>query len=212
VENLRREGVDEKKIHLVGNVMIDTLLAHRERARRSGILEALGLEPSHYGVLTLHRPSNVDDPAVLRRILEPVRELSRRIPVVFPVHPRTHQRLGALGEPPERGTDVKLTEPLGYLDFLHLMDRARIVLTDSGGIQEETTILRIPCVTIRENTERPITLTHGTNRLAGTTSEGIRRAIAEALADHRRPRLPPPLWDGRAAVRIADVIERWANG
>ncbi len=209
VDNLAREGADPRRVHLVGNVMIDTLLAHRERARERPILRELELAAGAYAVLTLHRPTNVDDPAVLGSILEPILELAGRMPVVFPVHPRSRPALDALpgGAPYRDG--MRLIEPLGYLDFLLLMSEARIVLTDSGGIQEETTILGVPCVTIRENTERPITLTHGTNRLAGTRPEGIRRAIVEALQAPRAAAAPPPYWDGRAAVRIADVLERW---
>jgi UDP-N-acetylglucosamine 2-epimerase (non-hydrolysing) len=209
--NLAREGVPAQATHFVGNVMIDTLLAHQERARAAPILESLGLPAGAYAVLTLHRPANVDDPAALERILVAIAELSRRMPVVFPVHPRS--RAALQGQPAFRAqaSQIVTTEPLGYLDFLKLLMEARLVLTDSGGVQEETTILDVPCVTLRENTERPVTVTHGTNRLAGTTTEGIRRAIEETLAaDRSGLRAPPPLWDGRAASRIADVIEGWA--
>ena len=206
VRNLEREGVAPSKVHLVGNVMIDTLLRHRARARSSDVLTRLGVAPRGYAVLTLHRPANVDDPAALRGILAPIAELARSLPVVFPVHPRTR---AALSGEQGAGAGFRLVEPLGYLDFVKLMDDARIVLTDSGGIQEETTILGVPCVTLRDNTERPITITAGTNRLAGTSAEGIRRAIAEALAAAVRPEAPP-LWDGRAAVRIAAALEAWS--
>ena len=206
VENLRREGVAESRIRLVGNVMIDTLLAHREAAARSTIVEGLGLGPGAYAVLTLHRPANVDDERAFARILEPIVELAERVPVVFPVHPRTRAAVVRYGLPGRAG--VRLVDPLGYLEFLRLMADARLVLTDSGGIQEETTILGVPCVTLRDNTERPITLTHGTNRLAGTSSEGIRRALEAALEPVEAPG-PPPLWDGRASGRIVAELASW---
>jgi UDP-N-acetylglucosamine 2-epimerase (non-hydrolysing) len=210
LENLAREGVPSEKVHFVGNVMIDTLVAHRDRARGSDVLERLGVPPAGYAAVTLHRPSNVDDPAVLRRILTPLVELSARLPVVFPCHPRTRQAIERHG----LGTTAagfRLTEPLGYLDFLKLMMDARLVVTDSGGIQEETTILGVPCVTVRENTERPVTLTHGTNRLAGTTEAGIRDALRGALEPRTAAPEPPPLWDGRAAQRIVDVLVAWSS-
>jgi UDP-N-acetylglucosamine 2-epimerase (non-hydrolysing) len=208
VDNLLREGVPADRIHLVGNVMIDTLLKHRAAARSSRIVEDLGL-PDPYAVLTLHRPANVDDPEAFRRIMEPVLELARRMPVVFPVHPRTRRAVEGLLAASGPGADLRAIEPLGYLDFVRLMDRARLVLTDSGGIQEETTILGVDCVTLRDNTERPVTLTHGTNRLAGTRAESIREAIAKALHDDAPPPQVPPLWDGHAAERIAAVLAAW---
>ena len=208
VENLMREGVPAERIHLVGNVMIDTLLKHREAARSSRIVEDLGL-PEDYAVLTLHRPANVDAPEAFGRIMEPVLELARRMPVVFPVHPRTRRAVEGLLAASGGGADLRAIEPLGYLDFVRLMDRARLVLTDSGGIQEETTILGVACVTLRDNTERPVTLTHGTNRLAGTRAASIRDAIAEALADDAPPPPAPPLWDGHAAERIAAILAGW---
>jgi UDP-N-acetylglucosamine 2-epimerase (non-hydrolysing) len=211
LENLRREGIAEEKIHFVGNVMIDTLLAHRERAGSSDVLDRLGLQRRAYAVLTLHRPSNVDEPRFLARLLEPILELSRSMPVVFPVHPRSRPGLEALRGGGAALGDLRLTDPLGYLDFLKLMSDCRLVLTDSGGIQEETTVLGVPCVTLRDRTERPITVTHGTNRIGGTSAETIREAIGEALADEGPPPPPPPLWDGRAAERIVEVLERWAQ-
>ena len=158
--------------------------------------------------MTLHRPSNVDAPDVLRRILRPLLELSETLPVVFPCHPRTRVAIerNGLGA---SAVGFRLIEPLGYLDFLKLMMEARAVVTDSGGIQEETTILGVPCVTVRDNTERPITLTHGTNRLAGTTEAGIRQALARALDSDAVAPEPPPLWDGRAAERIVEVLVAW---
>jgi UDP-N-acetylglucosamine 2-epimerase (non-hydrolysing) len=212
VANLRREGIDPARIHLVGNVMIDTLLAHRDAAARSDAVERLGLRASSYAVLTLHRPANVDAPAALRGILAPLAELAQTMPVVFPVHPRTRAALVGHAALLSAGHGIRLVDPLGYLDFVKLMGDARLVLTDSGGIQEETTILGVACVTIRENTERPVTVTHGTNRLAGTTSERIRRTIESTLSADQRVLPPPPLWDGQAATRIADVLEAWGRG
>jgi UDP-N-acetylglucosamine 2-epimerase (non-hydrolysing) len=209
VENLEREGVDPSRIHFVGNVMIDTLLAHRSRAAASDILARLGLVGRAYGVVTLHRPANVDEPAAFAAMMDPLLELSRTLPLVFPVHPRTRPRLEEAGQRTV-GSKLIAVEPLGYLDFLCLMQSARIVLTDSGGIQEETTVLGVPCVTLRENTERPITISHGTNRLAGTTSRGIREAIVVTLGSAPPSHDAPPLWDGSAAGRIVDVIETWA--
>jgi UDP-N-acetylglucosamine 2-epimerase (non-hydrolysing) len=211
VANLHREGVDPARIHLVGNVMIDTLLAHRDAAARSDAVERLGVQVGGYAVLTLHRPANVDAPAVLRGILTPLAGLAHTMPVVFPVHPRTRAALAAHAPLLASGHGIRLVDPLGYLDFVRLMSDARLVLTDSGGIQEETTILGVACVTIRENTERPVTVTHGTNRLAGTTSEGIRRTIETILAAERAVFPPPPLWDGHAATRIAETLEAWGR-
>ena len=211
VDHLAREGVPAERVHLVGNVMIDTLVKHRESAMASGVLDELGLGDGPYAVVTMHRPSNVDDPAHLRDVLLPIVELSRTMPVAFPVHPRTATRLsGVLEAMPDAG-GVRLLDPLGYLDFLRLMIGARVVVTDSGGIQEETTVLGVPCVTVRENTERPITLTHGTNHLAGVRPEGVREALGLALGGARKPTGPPPLWDGHAASRIVDVLRAWSD-
>jgi UDP-N-acetylglucosamine 2-epimerase (non-hydrolysing) len=197
--------VPGERIHQVGNVMIDTLLRFRDKAARSGILEQLALRPRGYAVATLHRPSNVDEPARLASLMDVLRELARELPVVFPVHPRTRQRLTTLAVP---SGGVLLTEPLGYLDFLRLMSDARLVLTDSGGIQEETTILQVPCLTLRENTERPVTIEQGTNRLAGVEPARILALAKEALAAGLPQRRIPELWDGKASVRILDVLER----
>lgn len=204
-ENLRREGVPAERIHFSGNVMIDTLKAHLDRARSSDVLGRLGLEPGRYAVLTLHRPSNVDDEASLRRLFGVLEEIHAEIPVVFPVHPRTRASIARLlaGQPPR----LTLTDPLGYLDFLRLMADARLVLTDSGGIQEETTVLGVPCLTLRQNTERPITLSQGTNVLVGTDPATIRMEVRKILdGDARRGRVPER-WDGQAAARIADVLQ-----
>jgi len=212
IANLTREGVDPARLHFVGNVMIDTLLAHRTAAAGSDALERLGVRAGGYAVLTLHRPANVDDADVLRGIFEPLAELALRMPIVFPVHPRTRAALLPHAALLAAGHGIRLVDPLGYLDFVRLMGDARLVLTDSGGIQEETTILGVPCVTIRENTERPVTVTHGTNRLAGTTSVGIRRTIEAVLASATVALQPPPLWDGGAAQRIVGVLETWGRG
>ena len=204
--NLRREGAEERRLFLVGNVMIDSLLAVRDRARESAILETLGLSPGGYALLTLHRPSNVDDPSVLRERLDALESLAAQLPVVFPVHPRTRARLAAAGialpAPPWH-----LTEPFGYVDFVRLLSSARIVLTDSGGIQEETTVLGVPCVTLRESTERPVTVEEGTNHLAGTSPLGIREACRRALNEAKTGRVPQ-FWDGRAAARIVNALAR----
>jgi UDP-N-acetylglucosamine 2-epimerase (non-hydrolysing) len=212
IANLEREGVDRGRIHFVGNVMIDTLLSHRAAAAESNVVDRLGVGGGDYAVLTLHRPANVDAPAVLRGILEPLSDLACAMPIVFPVHPRTRAALADHDALLAAGRGIRLVDPLGYLDFIRLMSDARVVLTDSGGIQEETTILGVACVTIRENTERPITITNGTNRLAGTTSEGIRKTIEAALAGPTAVASPPRFWDGHAASRIAEILERWGHG
>jgi UDP-N-acetylglucosamine 2-epimerase (non-hydrolysing) len=208
LENLKREGTPDEKVHFVGNVMIDSLLAHRERAERSDVHERLALQPKRYAVLTLHRPSNVDDTTSLAKVMGPILDLSRHVPVVFPVHPRTRDRLQASGL---SSPGLRVVEPLGYLDFLKLLIHARLVLTDSGGIQEETTVLRVPCITLRENTERPATMTYGTNVLVGTDPVLIRAGINAALEAPRLPAEPPPKWDGKAAERIADVLVAWGR-
>ncbi len=202
VENLRREGIDERRIHFVGNVMIDTLLRHRRRAESSAILERLSLTTRSFVVVTLHRPSNVDQADSLRRITAELARIGRDMPVVFPTHPRTRAKLGEFGLLGVPG--VQAIEPLGYLDFLKLMSHAAVVLTDSGGVQEESTILNVPCLTLRANTERPITITCGTNRLVEPA--GICVAWSRACKEPPRARKPPPLWDGRAADRVAACL------
>ncbi|HOD80770.1 MAG: UDP-2,3-diacetamido-2,3-dideoxy-D-glucuronate 2-epimerase [Planctomycetes bacterium ADurb.Bin126] len=209
VDNLRREGVNADRIHLVGNVMIDTLLRQKERAAASPILDELHLTPGQYVVLTLHRPANVDDPAVFGRILAALEEVQREMPVVFPIHPRTRANLGRpglIGRIEAMG-NLRLIDPAGYLDFLKLTSSAYAVLTDSGGIQEETTILRVPCLTLRENTERPVTAELGSNRLVGTRTESILEAWRDLRAGRRGTGGIPPLWDGRAAERIVKVLD-----
>jgi UDP-N-acetylglucosamine 2-epimerase (non-hydrolysing) len=198
--------VPAEKIHFVGNVMIDTLLAHRERALKLDTVERLGLSPQRYAVLTLHRPSNVDSPGQLRRLFEVLGRLNAELPVVFPVHPRTakaiEQTIG--GAKP----DLKMTAPLGYLDFLRLMLDAQMVLTDSGGIQEETTALGVPCLTLRDSTERPVTVTEGTNTIVGTDPAAIEKAIVKLRQSPSPKGRRPELWDGNAAARIVDILER----
>ncbi|HEY2924056.1 MAG TPA: UDP-N-acetylglucosamine 2-epimerase (non-hydrolyzing) [Candidatus Eisenbacteria bacterium] len=209
VENLISEGIDRAKIHLVGNPMIDTLRRHLQTARHRDTLARLGLSAGKYALVTLHRPGNVDDPANLRRVLAALEEIANRITVVFPVHPRTTERLRGNGIVASR---VRLLNPLGYLDFLALMAGAQLVLTDSGGIQEETTVLGVPCLTLRANTERPITISEGTNRLIGADPGGIVPAMEAILAGDVPPRRAPALWDGQAGSRIASVIADALHG
>lgn len=208
VENLEREGIAREKIHLVGNVMIDTLLKNREKAAQTRVLKDLGLESNGYSVVTLHRPANVDDPSSLSGLVDVLDAVQSDIPSVFPMHPRTRQRLidAGLMTRVEKMVNLRLLEPLGYLEFLNLMANARIVLTDSGGIQEETTILGIPCLTLRENTERPVTCEVGSNQLVGVRPGGIIAAYRKAMQNDRRKSSVPPLWDGKAAHRISRII------
>jgi UDP-N-acetylglucosamine 2-epimerase (non-hydrolysing) len=208
-ENLLKEGAAADKIKFVGNVMIDSLFYSLKLAENSTVQEDLDLTGKDYAVLTLHRPSNVDEKTIFEGLLDALVSVSETIPIVFPVHPRTRARITEFGfaEIIKR-SQIRLIEPLGYLDFLRLYSGARIVLTDSGGIQEETTALSIPCLTLRENTERPITITHGTNRLVGTNSQRIRQAAFEILENQpdSTDKKIPPLWDGRAAERICDCL------
>lgn len=201
VENLTEEGYPAHTIHLVGNVMVDTLLRHVDHARRRATLADLGLRPSEFGLVTLHRPSNVDDPERLARLLGALGAVAAGLPLVFPVHPRARQAILDIGAP----AGIRLLEPLGYLDFLALEAAARLVLTDSGGIQEETTVLGVPCLTLRTTTERPITIEQGTNRLVGVDPAAIVQAASDALSIEPSSRRPP-LWDGCASERIADVL------
>src|SRR3990172_5297743 len=206
VKNLQSEGVPADRVHLVGNVMIDTLLAAKDRALRSPILGQLGLEERAYGLVTLHRPSNVDDPGTLGPLLAALDDIARQVPLVFAVHPRTRARMREARIRLD-GDRWMVTDPLGYLEFLRIMSGARVVLTDSGGIQEETTVLGVPCVTLRRNTERPVTLSEGTNHLGGTSREGILAAFDHAIRPRPLRRIPQ-FWDGHAAERIADVLTR----
>jgi UDP-N-acetylglucosamine 2-epimerase (non-hydrolysing) len=204
-ENLKKEGVSREKIHFVGNCMVDTLLKHVDTAVKTSPWKQFGLEPGHYGLLTLHRPSNVDDPKTLKSIVKAIGKASGDIPILFPVHPRTRERLHQLKL--KIASSARLCDPLPYLSFVGLMARAKYVLTDSGGIQEESTVLNVPCLTLRWNTERPITVTKGTNKLVGTDAEKIEKGVEEILAGKWRRGRRPPLWDGRAAVRIVDIIQ-----
>jgi UDP-N-acetylglucosamine 2-epimerase (non-hydrolysing) len=203
--NLEREGLGERGVHFVGNCMVDTLLQHVDAAIAKEPWREYGLEPRGYALLTLHRPSNVDIAETLDRLLHTIGSVSTRLPVLFPVHPRTRRHLSS--SPPATRGDVRLTEPLPYLTFLGLLARARIVLTDSGGVQEETTALGVPCLTLRPNTERPVTTTRGTNRLVGTDPEIILECLESVLAGHWPTGEVPPLWDGRASRRIVDIVE-----
>jgi UDP-N-acetylglucosamine 2-epimerase (non-hydrolysing) len=203
--NLAREGVDPGRVHFVGNPMIDTLLANLDRFDVAGARAGLGLVGA-YGVATLHRPANVDDPTTAGRVVAAVRGVAELLPLVIPLHPRGRATLEAagLGDDPR----VLVVEPLGYVEFMSLVRGAALVVTDSGGIQEETTILGVPCLTLRPNTERPITISHGTNRLV--EPEDVVAAAREVLSSARSfPAGPPPLWDGAAGDRIAVVVERW---
>ena len=208
VKNLRREGASDDRVFLVGNVMIDTLRKHLERAKQLPVLHDLGLEEGRYAVLTLHRASNVDDPAILGRILDAIEAIQRETVIIFPIHPRTASRLAStpLGRRAEAMKNLRRIEPAGYLEFLRLTSGAKAVLTDSGGIQEETTILKVPCLTLRENTERPVTVECGGNRLVGTDPAAIVQGWRDAVEGRLAVRREPPLWDGRAAERIVDVL------
>ena len=210
IDNLKKEGIPDGKIFFVGNVMVDTLLSNIESAKKSDIIESLGLKKGQYALVTLHRPSNSDDRTTLQEILNALCKISREITVVLPVHPRTRKRIRdfGLGTMIENEPRFIVTEPLGYLDFLCAMMEAHVVLTDSGGIQEETTILGVPCITMRNNTERPITVQIGTNIIAGTRGRDIIKAYCSLpLSSVRSPRCPP-LWDGKASKRILDVLEQ----
>lgn len=228
IQNLLREGISSEKVHFAGNTMIDSLLASQEKAEKSAILGQLGLRnsqngsssgDSRYALLTLHRPSNVDDRETFLSILEGLDGLSKSCPILFSAHPRTRKRItefglehffqfspeGGVGATETRSAGIHLLDPLGYLDFLCLMKHAALVITDSGGIQEETTCLMVPCVTVRENTERPVTVTHGTNTIAGTKAENIREAVQQQI-NRRKHSSIPEKWDGKAAARIVRVM------
>lgn len=208
-DNLRKEGIPEDRIRFVGNIMIDSLYKHLDRSKDSTIRETLGVSDIDYAVLTLHRPSNVDEPGAFARIIDALEEIGQRLPIVFPVHPRTRKMMADFGlaDRVENAKALRMIEPLGYLDFLNLYSRARLVLTDSGGIQEETTVLGIPCLTLRENTERPVTVEMGTNIIVGTDRARITAAAFAALDGSRTENHQvPPLWDGHTAERILDEL------
>ena len=208
-ENLKREGIPPEKIRFVGNVMIDSLLEHLKITERSKVREELGLNDKDYAVLTLHRPSNVDDKSTFAHILDALLAISERLPIIFPVHPRTRAKMDEFGFADTiANSDICLIDPLGYLDFMRLYSGARLILTDSGGLQEETTVLGIPCLTLRNNTERPITIEMGTNLLVGTYPQKIKQAafdVLDSVNSDAEVRIPP-LWDGKTAVRICDEL------
>jgi len=221
--NLICEGVAPGKIHFVGNVMIDTLLRHQARAKESTILSDLQLYNTHgvkpFAVLTLHRPSNVDHPEIFSQMVGAFLEISKQMPVIFPAHPRTLRRIQEMDlgdyfvdhfmdgpEPWDSRVRIRLVPPLGYLDFLSLLSAAKVIFTDSGGIQEETTILRVPCITLRDNTERPVTIENGTNVLAGTNANRILEEFAKIREGKSKALTFPKYWDGHAAKRILEVI------
>jgi UDP-N-acetylglucosamine 2-epimerase (non-hydrolysing) len=209
-ENLLREGISQDKIFFVGNAMVDSLLKHLERARACGIKKKLGLADS-YGVLTLHRPSNVDDQKMLESILDTITEVTKELPIIFPCHPRTRQQLEKSRYQHVQALKTSrlvVIDPLGYLEFLSLISEARVVLTDSGGIQEETTVLGIPCLTLRENTERPVTVEQGTNVLVGTNPYRLLTAVSKVLNGAPSKSRVPELWDGKAGERIAEILQQ----
>ena len=208
IGNLVREGIPQDKVFFVGNVMIDTLHDHLIKARRSSIKQTLGVNGNRYGLVTLHRPSNVDAREALEPLVCCLNRISREVSLLFPMHPRTRVNLEKFGlmEDLHRSDSIKIIDPLGYLDFLNLLESATVVLTDSGGIQEETTALGVPCVTLRENTERPITVTSGTNYLVGTNHDEILKTITEILCGKAKKGRVPPLWDGDSGKRIIAAL------
>ena len=207
LENLRREGIPDERVHLVGNVMIDTLLSHRQRARDLAAPGRHGVRKGEYALLTLHRPVNVDEPQGFERLMSAIARIAQDVPVLFPVHPRTRPSVtrSARASALVSSERLRLLEPLGYHEFIGLMDESAAVLTDSGGAQEESTALGVPCLTLRENTERPVTVTAGTNRIVGSDPDRIVAAWREIQGAGRSSRRPP-LWDGSAARRIVDVL------
>jgi len=203
--NLRTSGVSDDRIFFVGNTMIDTLLYSRPRFRRPPLWDELQLNEKNYIVLTLHRPNNVDEPTNLQRLLDEIINFSGGLPVVFPVHPRTRKVLGSSASS-LLSRNIHLTEPLGYLEFNYLVEKAMAVITDSGGITEETTVMSVPCMTLRDSTERPETVTMGTNELLGTNPDAIAPAMQKLLSGNWKKGVIPPLWDGHTAVRIVEII------
>lgn len=210
LDNLALEGVVRDKVHLVGNVMIDTLMEHKRNALKRGAADKMGMKPKEFALISLHRPSNVDSPDVLGRILGVMEALSRRVDAVFPMHPRTKRSLDKFGLSArlDKMSRVKAVGPVGYLDFVSLMSDSCFVMTDSGGVQEETSFLSVPCLTLRDHTERPITLTHGTNVLVGTDPARILHAVSRVLDGESRKKSDIAYWDGRASERIADILAK----
>jgi UDP-N-acetylglucosamine 2-epimerase (non-hydrolysing) len=216
-DNLAREGISSERIHFVGNLMIDSLLAHRKRAvpvqaqlEKAGVQEADMRRWQRYGLVTLHRPSNVDDPEALRSLITTLRTASERLPLILPLHPRTRANVDRFGlQSLMDGQNILVLPPQGYLEMIGLIQGATLVMTDSGGIQEETTALGIPCLTLRENTERPITIEQGTNTLTGRDRNRILAAVTDILDTGGKRGRVPELWDGHAATRIADHLAGW---
>lgn len=210
-ENLLKEGTNPKSIVRVGNCMIDSVASHIEKARSGSALARFGVSAQGYVLATLHRPSNVDDPARLSRLVEVLSQIGKQLPVVFPVHPRTRARLEAMqvSEASSKERGLLLSQPLGYLEFLQLQDAAKVVITDSGGVQEETTALGVPCLTVRDNTERPITITEGTNKLVGSNPDVLPGEVTQILAGNSKRGRTPALWDGKAGERAAEAIRRF---
>ncbi len=206
MHNLRDEGMDESKIHFVGNTMIDTLDTHYEAIEACTISKDMGLTPGKYIVATFHRPSNVDEPEALCELMETLSHLANERSLVFPVHPRTRKNIRKFGLDKKIPKSLVITEPLGYIEFLSLMRYAELVITDSGGIQEETTYMGVQCITVRKNTERPVTIDVGTNHLVGTIMEKVEKTAIDILGGITKPGRIPELWDGKAAKRIADIV------
>jgi UDP-N-acetylglucosamine 2-epimerase (non-hydrolysing) len=208
MDNLLKEGVEFDKMHFVGNTMIDTLVHFMPKIDASTILDKIGIEPKNYAVLTFHRPNNVDDPKALKKILLSIQLLSVKIPLVFPIHPRTMKNIKAFGfEKLLPKSNLYFTEPLGYFEFMKLIKEAKMVITDSGGIQEETTFLQVPCLTVRPSTERPVTVNEGTNTLLALDTQAIMEESSSILEGYRKEGRIPDFWDGKASERIAEILK-----
>jgi UDP-N-acetylglucosamine 2-epimerase (non-hydrolysing) len=210
-KNLKAEGIPDERIFFVGNVMIDTLLKHRKMAQELDLIDSWGLKPKHYATMTLHRPSNVDDKATLEGILDALRTIAEQVPVIFPIHPRTRKMIESFGLAHCLGNGsgtktIRCVEPLGYLEFLHLNMHAKMVLTDSGGLQEETTVLGVPCITMRDNTERPVTCEEGTNVIVGSRKENILAAAMKIIDGNAPVGRIPEKWDGKSSERIVEIL------
>ncbi len=210
-ENLKKEGISNDKIFFVGNAMIDSLRRYERLAERSNILEQLNITSNNYGLITLHRPSNVDNKKSFEKIITAFEEIEKKIPLIFPIHPRSRKQIKqfSLKSRFENMKNFKLIDPVGYLDFLKLEKDAKLVITDSGGIQEETTVFGVPCITIRENTERPITIKQGTNQLVGNDTQKIIKAVESILGGHCKERTIPKFWDGKTALRVVEVLKNF---
>lgn len=208
IENLKQEGKPEEQLYLVGNVMIDTLMHLLPKARQSDVLSRYELQPSQYGLVTLHRPANVDDPKILESLLDVLIDISKRLKLIFPIHPRTEKRLTDFGllDKVKSADAIVLAPPLGYLDFLALSSQAKVIVTDSGGLQEESTVLGVPCLTLRPNTERPCTTEGGTSTLIGNDAALLNQCLEDVLEGRYKNGTAPKVWDGKAAERIANVI------